>query len=874
MSVSDSITASKLVKKAESKMQIGLSQEGLALYKKAAALGLQSANTFLWDYYANEGGHSAIDWFEQIANKGEYKAILQIADIYFQGKGMERDLLEAAKWYQQLYKLGDYEILGKIAQCYKTYVSEINIDENGDVNLATTMLEQEANEDLTGSCDYYLYILKSRLSQDFTSNINLLNTSANKGYIQACLLLGTYYAKGENLEMNLDKAVQNLNKAKAIPEAQYLLGSIYLEQRNTSDQVAEGVDLLNKAANSGILEAQVLLANYYRSQHMDAQAVEWYEKAANQGDAQAQYYLGRYYKEGNCVLKSESKSINWFEKSFQGGNIDAEYELGKIYLDKKMYKNAFNCFKHVNQTYSTKAKYELALCLLYGWGCNKDYETALALLSDIANNGNVEAQRLLGICYYSGQGVQTDLSKAKLWLKKAADSGDKEAQYYFNLCNNTNRGISINNGNEYSVKMSSQLAINQSDYLNEDITQTIDTLYMNREWKYTKMKEFSTYHCVYVKTNDTNTNKPFRCYYNTGELFSEGEYKYLDPTDWSKTVFCGKIIKYYKSGQEAVIENWENGLLNGTYVEYEENGLIRKHFSYYEGRLHGLCTEFVDNGLACIQLNYEYGEPVNNFYTISNNKGYLSHRLLSNDTPIFSSPDPKDNKTEYIRGQAWLSSNSCGIEVCLSNEQVKDYGKYFRIPIMVTNFSMDPVDLNPALFSAKLTKKNGDIVNINVLTAEEYLKKVRRRQNWTMALNAFNETMQASQAGYSKTTISKSGLRASSSAGVAGAIGSNGWGVGAYASGRTDAYLAKTTINSFDGAAAYQANVIASDRITSFNNALYEERQAKDAGYLKRTTLNPGESIYGYVMIQRIKGESMSICVTIEGANFIFPWRM
>lgn len=81
-----------------------------------------------------------------------------------------------------------------------------------------------------------------------------------------------------------------------------------------------------------------------------------------------------------------------------------------------------------------------------------------------------------------------------------------------------------------------------------------------------------------------------------------------------------------------------------------------------------------------------------------------------------------------------------------------------------------------------------------------------------------------------------------------------------------------STTRTYNGAAAYQAQVIASNRIAAYENALLSERVAKNEGYLKKTTIYPGETICGYINIERRKGQSMTINVNINGAIYVFPW--
>ena len=48
----------------------------------------------------------------------------------------------------------------------------------------------------------------------------------------------------------------------------------------------------------------------------------------------------------------------------------------------------------------------------------------------------------------------------------------------------------------------------------------------------------------------------------------------------------------------------------------------------------------------------------------------------------------------------------------------------------------------------------------------------------------------------------------------------------------------------------------------------------KQEGYLRKTTVYPGDAISGYVNIKRISGSTMTVIVDINGAKYEFPWNI
>jgi len=401
-----------------------------------------------------------------------------------------------------------------------------------------------------------------------------------------------------------------------------------------------------------------------------------------------------------------------------------------------------------------------------------------------------------------------------------------------------------------------------------------DTLYYDKDWKGVESKAFASFYRVVPKSADDGFRKQFRDYYITGELQSEGGYVSIDKYDDSKSVFDGEYVTYFKSGKIEQKGTRVNGVEEGEYVKYDENGLILLHAYLKKGKPDGILTQFSEDGNICVQIEYSNGEPAYDWYMVSNKDGLCSKIRLSDKQPIYENPSLYEKKQEYRNGEAWPYYNKNGIMVGMTNNMVKDYGKYFQIPIVIANNSMFPIEFDPSNISATLIDKKGESRELMVYSADEYMKKVRRKQNWAMALNGIAEGLAAAGAGYSSSTTNSSYSGNSYSYGSASAYGSGGYAYGNYSGNTHYNGHSTSTTTSYNGAAAYQAQVIASNRMAAYEDALLSERAAKDEGYLKRTTIQPGETISGYVNIERKKGSSMTINVNICGAVYVFPWNV
>lgn len=84
-----------------------------ALYTRLAAMGDRNSLVPLAATYAEMGDNkNALQWYLIAADAGERGAIRPLGEIYAKGKGVERDLVEAA-WYYAADEAGDFDVRWK-----------------------------------------------------------------------------------------------------------------------------------------------------------------------------------------------------------------------------------------------------------------------------------------------------------------------------------------------------------------------------------------------------------------------------------------------------------------------------------------------------------------------------------------------------------------------------------------------------------------------------------------------------------------------------------------------------------------------------------------------------------------------------------------
>ena len=97
-------------------------------------------------------------------------------------------------------------------------------------------------------------------------------------------------------------------------------------------------------------------------------------------------------------------------------------------FEKEEYDTALPLIQEASNKGDIEATAALAMYYIYGYGeTEKDYDKGLELAQKAADAGNARGMFLVGRCYANGNGVTQDNKKAAEWYQKAADAGDSWA---------------------------------------------------------------------------------------------------------------------------------------------------------------------------------------------------------------------------------------------------------------------------------------------------------------------------------------------------------------------------------------------------------------------------------------------------------------
>ena len=113
--------------------------------------------------------------------------------------------------------------------------------------------------------------------------------------------------------------------------------SACVQTQNEHRPAAQALADLRASAEAGAPEAQFILGGLYLTgvgvPPDAAEAVAWYRRAAEQGHARAQYNLGAMYAEGRGVPPDAAEAVAWYRRAAEQGDATAQYNLGGMYRE-------------------------------------------------------------------------------------------------------------------------------------------------------------------------------------------------------------------------------------------------------------------------------------------------------------------------------------------------------------------------------------------------------------------------------------------------------------------------------------------------------------------------------------------------------------
>ena len=253
----------------------------------------------------------AFELYKQAADLGYSPAQWNTGRFYEEGKGVTRNILEAANYYKlsadQEFSLAVYKLKYMMQDGFtfdftpeeaERWYDKINLEHDSNNHRKANLIKTKEHEEkkpipVIGPVVQFPNLFHKFIIAD-------LKARAYKGDKDAQYQLGSKYYEGNGIKKNITKAIHffECSANQGDSYGQYSLGQIYKRGRG-------GIVDYNKAINLFTL-------------------------SANQGNAYAQYALGRMYQNGQGVKQDYEEAIRLFKLAAEQGFCFARTQLESL----------------------------------------------------------------------------------------------------------------------------------------------------------------------------------------------------------------------------------------------------------------------------------------------------------------------------------------------------------------------------------------------------------------------------------------------------------------------------------------------------------------------------------------------------------------
>jgi len=304
-------------------------QQGLA---KAMFLLGQSYQLEDPTYHDEE---KAVYWYQQAAKRNDVLAQAALANQYYYGKGIRKNLKKAVYWYKQAALQNNPESQFALAQCYE---KGEGILPNGQKAVEWYFKAAERGFAPTfvrlGDISYYGQL--GHL-QDYGQASMWYRKAAEQDDAYAQYQLGSMLGSETGVKRNPSEAIKwlTLSAEQDYTQAESLLGRLFYSLK----WYKRALPWLHRAAHKKEKFALTTLGEIYRYgkglEENPRQSIVYYRQAAALGEVQAQALLGLSYQQGLGVPKNAHLAAHWYEKAGHQGNVLAQFNLSTLYWQGK-----------------------------------------------------------------------------------------------------------------------------------------------------------------------------------------------------------------------------------------------------------------------------------------------------------------------------------------------------------------------------------------------------------------------------------------------------------------------------------------------------------------------------------------------------------
>ncbi|OWF53911.1 death ligand signal enhancer-like [Mizuhopecten yessoensis] len=173
--------------------------------------------------------------------------------------------------------------------------------------------------------------LKKALAGQLTEAANHWAEASSSAYGKASFNLGLCYETGRGVKKNMKQAVKLYERAvkENHPQAMYNLALLYLGEEEGLTSPKYGLQLMEKAAELGLAQAQTYMGVHIMGQKQSCldKAVAYFRAAAGQDDSDGEYFLALCYEQGLGVEENKCRAADLYSQAATKGHDGAIYNL-------------------------------------------------------------------------------------------------------------------------------------------------------------------------------------------------------------------------------------------------------------------------------------------------------------------------------------------------------------------------------------------------------------------------------------------------------------------------------------------------------------------------------------------------------------------
>ncbi len=214
--------------------------------------------------------------------------------------------------------------------------------------------------------------------------------------------------------------------------------------------------------------------------------------------------------------------------------------------------------------------------------------------------------------------------------------------------------------------------------------------------------------------------------------------------------------------------------------------------------------------------------------------------MLACSPGFYYKPDPNTidpNNTFLSSGHTYIVSRTPNAMIILT--AIKPSGGQLQLTVGYLNINLNRADARPDSIRVAF-EDEGTSTLLQVYTADQYMRKLRRQENFSIMAKAINDGYNNQNAGYSTSTTYTS------------TVSNNG----TFSSG-------SSTTTTYDANKAYQANARSSQELNQMEGSFNQYNQSLNQILLRPSTLFKGQKLIGTVVVNASPDISSKIYVTV-----------